>query len=173
MSLADLMLKGSLRALATVTVATVATDEQEGAPTVAEVATVAVAKSPDAKAEIVPPDLDRWCWPHSDAMNGAEIDRLVSRVELFVGRGVTLIDATALADSLVKRDREGDDRRACVECANLGGWAAARRCGAWRLAGSAGPSVPAQWIAMPQRCAGFAPSGQASEPADFAKQEQA
>jgi hypothetical protein len=166
MSLADLMRKGSLRALATVTVATVATDEREKAPTVAEVAGVAVANSPDAKPEAAPTDLDRWCWPHSDAMTGAEIDRLVSRVELFVGRGVPLIEATALADSMVRRDREGDDRRTCVECSNLGGWAGARRCGAWRLAGLTGQSVPAQWIAMPQRCAGFARSGLAT------KQEQ-
>ncbi|MBC7731426.1 MAG: hypothetical protein H7306_05930 [Bacteriovorax sp.] len=136
MSLADLMRKGSLRALATTacataTPATVATHETGYAATVAEVATVAVAKSPDSKAANDPAldpdrDPDRWCWPHSDAMTGAEIDRMVSRVERFVARGVDLIDATVLADRLVIRDRDGDDRRLCLECDHL---RRAGRCG--------------------------------------------
>ncbi|VTU24835.1 hypothetical protein [Variovorax sp. PBL-E5] len=151
MSLADLMRKGSLRMFATATLATVATHEAASGATVAEVATVAVANSPGAKVEDDPTDLDRWCWPRSDAMNGAEIDRLVSRVELFVGRGVTLIDATALADSLVRRDREGDDRWACVECANLTN----RRCATWRRAGTGGPIVPTDLATTLQRCQGF------------------
>ena len=125
MSLADLMRKGSLRALATTafataTPATVATHETGCAATVAEVATVAVANATDTKAANDPaPDPDRWCWPHSDAMTGAEIDRMVSRVERFVARGLNLIDATALADTLVIRDRDGDDRRLCLECDHL------------------------------------------------------
>ena len=52
-------------------------------------------------------------------MTGAEIDRMVSRVERFVARGVDLIDATVLADRLVIRDRDGDDRRLCLECDHL------------------------------------------------------
>ncbi|WP_409054247.1 hypothetical protein [Variovorax sp. GrIS 2.14] len=52
-------------------------------------------------------------------MTGAEIDRMVSRVERFVARGLNLIDATALADKLVIRDRDGDDHRLCLECDHL------------------------------------------------------
>jgi hypothetical protein len=104
------------------------------------------------------PDLDRGCWPHSDAIDGEEIDRKVSRIELFVSRGLTLIDATSLADKLVKRDREGDDRSACLECANLGGWEVdvGHLCSASRRAGL-GQAVPAEWLALLQRCRAFAP----------------
>ncbi|MEJ8855810.1 hypothetical protein WKW79_14600 [Variovorax robiniae] len=156
MSLADLMRKGSLRALATVTVATVATEEQEMASTVAEVATVAVAKSPDAKAANDPaPDLDRWCWPNSDAMNTVEIDTFTLRVVLFTERGLMPAGAEALAEKLMKRDREGDDRRTCIECVNLGGRAGSSRCSAWRSAGLGVQAIPSEWVTLPQRCAAF------------------
>lgn len=141
MSLADLMRKGSLRALATTafataTPATVATHEEGCAATVAEVATVAVAKSPNSKAANDPAlDPDRWCWPHSAAMTGAEIDCMVSRVERFVARGVDLIEATALADKLVLRDRDGDDRRLCLECDHL---RPGERCGVRTVADVSG-----------------------------------
>lgn len=96
-------------------------------------------------------DPDRWCWPHSDAMTGAEIDRMVSRVERFVARGLDLIDATVLADSLVLRDRDGDDRRLCLECDHL---RAGGRCGVRTVA-----DVPAGRLidALPilQRCNQF------------------
>ena len=43
--------------------------------------------------------------------------RLVKqRAALFVLRGMASADADALACSLVKRDRSGDDRRTCAEC---------------------------------------------------------
>ena len=141
MSLADLMRKGSLRAFATTafataTPATVATYDAGYAATVAEVATVAVAKSPNSKAANDPAlDPDRWCWPHSAAMTGAEIDRMVSRVERFVARGVDLIEATALADKLVLRDRDGDDRRLCLECDHL---RPGERCGVRTVADVSG-----------------------------------
>jgi hypothetical protein len=97
------------------------------------------------------PDPDRDCWPHSSAMNTGEIDRMVSRVELFVARGLNLIDATALADKLVIRDRDGDERGLCLECRHLSG----RRCGAWRQAGLTGPAVSRDLVNVLQRCAGF------------------
>jgi len=157
MSLADLMRKGSLRALATVTVATVATDPPKDGATVAEVATVAVANPPDTKAANDPAtDADRWCWPHSDAMNAVEIDVFLLRVVLFIDRGAGQAAAEALADKLVKRDRDGDDRRLCVECANLGGWTGSRRCGAWQRAGLGLQAISSEWVALPQRCAAFA-----------------
>ena len=157
MSLADLMRKGSLRvfattAFATATPATVATHEKGFTATVAEVATVAVANATDTKAANDPaPDSDRWCWPHSDAMTGAEIDRMVLRIERFVVRGLNLSDADALADKLVIRDRDGDERRTCLECANL----SRRRCGQWQQAGIGGPEVSVDLVGLLQRCAGF------------------
>ncbi|MDR6536969.1 hypothetical protein [Variovorax soli] len=97
------------------------------------------------------PDPDRWCWPHTTAMNTAEIDLLVSRVDLFVRRGTNVIDATTLADTLVIRDRDADNRRACLECSNLSG----PRCSAWRRAGIGGPMVSESLTAILQRCPGF------------------
>jgi hypothetical protein len=157
MSLADLMRKGSLRAFATTsfataTPATVATGQPLSAITVAEVATVAVANASATKAANDPAlDPNRWCWPHSDAMTGAEIDRMVLRIERFVVRGLNLIDADALADKLVIRDRDGDERRTCLECDNL----RRRRCIQWQLAGIGGPEVSVDLVGVFQRCAGF------------------
>lgn len=90
---------------------------------------------------------------------------MVSRVEVFVARGVNLIDATALADKLVTRDRDGDDRRACLECEHLSGWAGGRRCSAWRRAGIGGQSIPADMVAMLKRCNGYGHLDSAAEAA--------
>ena len=61
-------------------------------------------------------DLDRWCWPYSSAMTGREIDTFAERSSLFNRRGLPALDAERLADKLVNRDRDGDDRHLCVEC---------------------------------------------------------
>lgn len=71
-------------------------------------------------------DLDRWAWPHSTAMAGAEIDRFTARLVRFTDKGLTLDDGEALADKLVTRDREADDRRLCLECTHLAAYS-----GAW------------------------------------------
>ncbi len=90
-------------------------------------------------------------------MNGAEIDTFTARLARFTDKGLSLIDAESLADKLVIRDREGDDRRVCVECAHLrhGG-----RCGNWQEAGIAirarDNQLPGDFTAMLQRCGGFA-----------------
>jgi hypothetical protein len=60
------------------------------------------------------PDPDGWCWPHSTAMNTAEIDIFTARLIHFTSRSVS--SAEELADRLVQRDRGGDDRHLCVEC---------------------------------------------------------
>ena len=101
------------------------------------------------------PDPDRDCWPQSSAMNTAELDRMVGRVELFAARGLNLIDATALAEKLVARDRDGDDRRLCLECSSLSS-GAVRRCSALTRAVAGGRAVPETWGALPQRCPAFA-----------------
>lgn len=136
MNLADLMRQGSLRALATATPATFATHSPESGRAVATVAKVAVAEARDRKAANDPePDPDRWCWPHSSAMNTGEIDTFLQRAALFAQRGLSADDAETLADMLVKRDRQDDPRRTCTECVHLAS-AASWQCDnperAWR-----------------------------------------
>jgi hypothetical protein len=65
---------------------------------------------------LLAPDPDRWCWPHSDAMNGAELEQFAKRAQQFTRRGITAEAADTMADRLVIRDREQDDRRTCLEC---------------------------------------------------------
>ena len=54
-------------------------------------------------------ELDRWCWPHSTAMNGAEIALLTWRLNWFSSQGLPRDAAETLADKLALRDREQDD----------------------------------------------------------------
>lgn len=105
-------------------------------------------------------DPDRWCWPKSEAMNSVEIDTFVARLEQFTNIGLPLIDGESLADKLVVRDREADDRRFCLECRHLYGvgqtsW----RCGNWQAAGiairSRDSQLPADLVLQLQRCDGF------------------
>ena len=127
------------------------------------VATVAVAASPDDRAvvEVVAaidtalPDADRWCYPHSDAMNTAEIDRFGSRLVIFMAKGLAAGEAEVQADKLVARDRDGDDRRVCLECSYLSGWNGRHRCRGLQHAGMSGPLVSAGQVAVLQRCNGF------------------
>ena len=67
-------------------------------------------------------------WPHSSAMNGAEIDTFAARLHKFADKGLARNDGEALADKLVLRDRDQDDRRVCLECKHLAGHGA----GSWR-----------------------------------------
>lgn len=101
------------------------------------------------------PDPDRWCWPHSSAMTGREIDAMVERTSLFTRRGLGALEAELLADKLVTRDREWDDRRLCLECAHLSGGAGAMRCARWQQAGLGANGVPAGLHLVLQRCNGF------------------
>ena len=105
------------------------------------------------------PDPDRWCWPHSSAMNTSEIELFNRRAALFVRRGASDTEAERLADALVLRDRDEDDRHACMECRHLQTsepW----RCGNWQAAGvavHAGDAGLARTMMMQlQRCPGFA-----------------
>lgn len=168
MSLASLLKKGSLRGFATATPATPATHGPVNQPTVATVATVAVAKcqkqaandpapKPDTLAIVEP---DRWCWPNSTAMNGAEIDTFTARLARLTDKGLTLNDGEALADKLVTRDRESDDRRLCLECTHLSVYAVnAWRCRNWQRAGVAirarDAQLPRDLVQQLQRCDGF------------------
>ena len=96
-------------------------------------------------------NLDRWCWPHFDGMNSDEIHRTMSRVELLMSQSANPIEAEAIADKFLLRDREGDDRRCCLECANL----VVGRCRTWREAGIGAPTLPLGLIRLLQRCDAF------------------
>ena len=101
-------------------------------------------------------DPDGWCWPRSTAMTGAEIDNFKARLSKFGDKGLTASDGEALADKLVLRDREADDRRACLECRNLSGYgSASRRCSNWKAAGVGASGLPLDLVLMLQRCDGF------------------
>ena len=158
MTLAALIQKGVLRELATATPATPATDTANRSPPVATVAAVAVAKAAGTAANDPAQDPDRWAWPHSAAMTGAEIDAFTARLARFTDKGVNLDDGGALADKLVKRDRESDDRRLCLECLHLAGFGA-WRCGNWQRAGAAirarDAQLPGELVYLLQRCEGF------------------
>jgi hypothetical protein len=100
-------------------------------------------------------DPDRHSWPHTTAMNSREIDSLTERVQLFIRRGIGSTQAEGLADGLVIRDRDGDDRRLCLECQHLRGYGTSRACNQWRAAGHGAAGIPADMVLMLQRCDGF------------------
>ena len=108
----------------------------------------------DACKDPAPADPDRWCWPHSTAMNTAEIDTFTARLASFTNKGLSLADAERTADRLVIRDREGDDRRLCLECSHLQGHGR-RRCGNWQAADVAREALAPELVTMLQRCSGF------------------
>ena len=115
--------------------------------------------SDSAAANDPAPDPDRWAWPHSAAMNGAEIDAFTARLARFTDKGLSLDDGEALADKLVTRDRESDDRRLCLECLHLAGHAGPWGCRAWQRAGVAikarDAGLPGDLVRTLQRCDGF------------------
>lgn len=131
-------------------------------------------QTPAANAPTTDPD--RWAWPHSSAMNGQELDTLMARQALFCQRGASAQDAERLADRLVNRDRDSDDRRLCLECRHLRG-EGPYRCGNARAAG-VHADLARDLVLTLQRCHGYedarlpigviadaAPPAPASEPA--------
>lgn len=94
-----------------------------------------------------------------------------AREARFIGKGLAKPDARALATKLMTRDRDFDDRRACLECQHLGGYGREGwRCGNWQAAGvgyrpQTNQIAPAFAIQL-QRCNGFSEQYQAgiSEP---------
>ena len=105
------------------------------------------------------PDPDRWAWPHSETMTGREIDTFTVRLHHFTRRGLVALDAERLADKLVTRDREADDRRLCLECVHLAGHAAVWGCKSWQRSGVAiqarDAQLPGALVQILQRCDGF------------------
>ena len=156
MSLLASLRKRRADRFATATPATSATLEGEMGRTVASVATVAVASKQKLAANDPAPNPDRWCWPRSTAMNTVEIDTFTARLARFTDKGLPLTHAEKLADRLVTRDRERDNRRLCLECAHLA-WSG--HCSNWRAAGAAirvgNARVPVVLFDQLQHCAGF------------------
>lgn len=97
------------------------------------------------------PDPARWCWPNTTAMNPAEINTFLARQRLFLSRGASADMAEALADRMVQRDREGDDRGLCLECQNLRG-SGPYRCAVPRRADLRQPDIPRVLVLTLQRC---------------------
>lgn len=94
------------------------------------------------------------------AMTDSERECFTERLVLFSDKGVDLDTGEALADKLLKRDRTGDGRRLCLECANFNGrGAGAWRCGNVQRAGIATQARDAQLgtalVSQLQRCDGF------------------
>jgi hypothetical protein len=105
-------------------------------------------------------DPDRWCYPYSTAMNTAEIETFMARLSRFTTKGMTIYEGEALADKLVIRDREQDDRGFCLECRYLAGHGPGSwRCSNWQAAGiairSRDTQLPADLVEQLQRCDGF------------------
>lgn len=100
-----------------------------------------------------PPDPDRHCWPHTTAMITHEIERFTQRVEWFTRRGVNPVKAERLADVLVGRDRDGDDRRLCLECAGLDSRGRCTPARHGHIEGVAGLLEPVTHVL--HRCEGF------------------
>jgi len=156
MSLAALLQKGSLRAVETLTVATTATVEPKNPPSVAKVAIVNVASAENFKSDCTTTaDVDRWCYPHSEAQNTSELERTESRLKRFHALGLPANTAGLLADKLIERDRTFDDRHLCCECRHLHGRLDHWRCGNHAQAGLGEPAIPAEWPLLFQRCFGF------------------
>lgn len=97
---------------ATATVATPATHKPITRPTVATVASVAVASSPKPKTERGNLRLVHTANERTEQEAALYAERLQS----FQGKGIPDNDATALANRLVRRDSQDDDRRSCAEC---------------------------------------------------------
>jgi hypothetical protein len=159
--LATLRAKKQNRAVATLPVATDATVVGVQPPTVARVAPVTVARpqktpwaanDPATPAPVTDPDL--WCWPHTHAMNTTEVDTFMARLARFTDKGLSHDEAERLADALVIRDREVDDRRLCLECIHLQGFGR-WRCGNWQAADVGRQGLARDLVRMLQRCGGF------------------
>lgn len=104
-------------------------------------------------------DPNRWCWPHSAAMNAAETYTFTGRLVRFTDKGLSATDGEAMADRMTRRDRDLDDRRMCLECVYLKG-AGRWHCSNWQRAGVAAEGLAPDLVLTRQRCDGFKEVGQ-------------
>lgn len=108
-------------------------------------------KEPDSEVT----DPDRHAWPHTTAMNTTEIETFIARLDQFTRHGLGYTYAERLADGLVVRDRELDDRRLCLECRHLQAAGKTWACSQWRQAEMIGAVLPTGLVELLQRCNGF------------------
>ena len=91
------------------------------------------------------PDLAAVAWTDAD------IARFLDRRARLLRWGWPEPEAERLAERLVRRDRESDDRGACVECRHY----RPGRCGNHRTAGLYSSEVGRDLATLLQRCPGF------------------
>lgn len=94
-------------------------------------------------------------------MHGAEIAVFTVWLNRFTEKSLNLEDSEALADRLLACDRKADDRKLCLECRHLAGYASASwHCRNGLCAGVAigarGAVLPCDFPRLLQRCGGFA-----------------
>jgi hypothetical protein len=90
------------------------------------------------------------------AILAREIETLLARLALFTDRGLSMEEAEILADRMVTRDQQADERRLCLECLHLSGGPERRRCSQWREVGLInGAAIPGELVTILQRCPAF------------------
>ena len=90
---------------------------------------------------------------HAGAWDDNELTAFTTRVLLLQRRGIEADDADNLAERLTLRDRDGDDRRMCVECSHLGDGGRCLAAAAGRVHGADRRLEPVPTIL--QRCEAF------------------
>ncbi|MBA3597833.1 MAG: hypothetical protein H0W40_10725 [Methylibium sp.] len=88
---------------------------------------------------------------HAGGWDDAEMATFTARQALMLGAGHGSTDAEDLAERLTLRDRDADDRRACIECRHYH----RARCGNREAAGLHSQEVGRGLAALLQRCPGF------------------
>lgn len=91
------------------------------------------------------PDLSAVAWTDED------IARFLARRARLLRWGLSEAEAEKLADRLVRRDREQDERVNCTDCQHY----RPGRCGNHRRAGLQGPDVGRDLATLLQRCPAF------------------
>ena len=91
------------------------------------------------------PDLSAVAWTDGD------IARFLDRRARLLGWGWAEPEAEALAERLVIRDRDADERVSCADCTHY----RPGRCGSHRAAGLRAPELALDLAALLQRCLGF------------------
>ncbi len=86
-------------------------------------------------------------------MNGQEINVFNGRNNLFLARGWGA--AEAVADRLVRRDRESDDRVVCLECVHYTKQWCANAKAAELSPSKSSIQIPTDLISLLQRCLAF------------------
>ncbi len=105
-----------------------------------------------AASGALPADPDRNCWPHTQAANSSELKTMATRLERFARIGMDVDQAERLADKLLTRDREGDDRHVCVECLHC----QHGQCSNSRAAGLNHPELGRDYALTLKRCGSYA-----------------